>query len=461
MPFQKFELKPGHELRGLVIRLYPSPEDEEKLEIVSRDTKRAWNWLVKQVEDVLAAREAFALRQGLVPPKPVRPDYNGMTPEQSKAAKDDFHESCRTWQAAVYEATKDDPSCAFRSFKDLLAHYGFKHDYQLLSRVIDWAYEDGAERSIKPGAHMLQALTKNYFSKGKGQKRKKIRGRLDSMPLQVRSGDCFELGDFGSRGASHHRSEVAKTYYDCRVKFNGLKIRGRLPGKAPEGRILEGVSIIKKADGWWASVKQEVPIRVPPPAIPNSRVGLDVGLDLIAAISEARTIEKPEAKLFTEMGPVIDKFNKPRRIANARGKVYAERIAGRQAEKKPVGRLHLAADRHVRHTIYNEIIKPLGEIEVIQVEKLSAKIGQMGSSKTSAMRKVVSLLQERYKDRVREVPCAFTSQDCSQCGFRSKESWSYEHGRIGACPACGHREDRDVNAARNVAAKASTSLESC
>jgi len=47
----------------------------------------------------------------------------------------------------------------------------------------------------------------------------------------------------------------------------------------------------------------------------------------------------------------------------------------------------------------------------------------------------------------------FTSQDCSQCGVRSKESWSYEHGRYGECPSCGYRADRDVNAARNIAAK--------
>ena len=322
--------------------------------------------------------------------------------------------------------------------------------------MINWAYapEEGAEpieRIVKPSAHTLQALTKNYFTKGKGQRRKRFRRSADPMPLQVRSGMCFELGDFGSRGSTH--KDGSKPFYNCRVTFNGLKIRGRLPGKSPEGRVLEGVSIIKQADGWWASIKQEVPVRVPPKAIPNSIVGLDVGLDIIAAISEARVVDHPESAVYKDMGPVLETHPKPRRIFNTRGKNYSERIAGRQAAKLPVGRLQLAASRNVRHTIFNEIIKPLANIETIKVEKLSGKIGQMGSSKVSAMRTAVRLLQERYGTRVREVRPHHTSQDCSQCGFRSKESWSYEHGRYGECPKCGHKEDRDTNASRNVAAK--------
>ena len=450
----KFELKAGHEIRGFKIRLYPDAETEEKLKIIEDDTRRAWNWLVKQTEEVLQARAAYALKNKLVPDRPVRPEYEGLPPEESKATKEAYINACIAWRRAVYDATNKLPECSFRKFKELLDHYGYKHDYQLLSRVVDWRYvpeegEETIERKVKPGAHTLQALTKNYFTKS--TRRKKFRRTSDSMPLQVRSGTCFELGDFGTRGKTH--KEGAKPFYDCRVTFNGLKIRGRLPGKKPEGRVLEGVSIIKEADGWWASIKQEVPIRVLSMAIPNSVVGLDVGLDIIAAISEVRVVEKPEATVYKDMGPVVATHPKPRRIFNIRGKSYAERIAGRQAAKRPVGRLQLAASRNVRHTIYNEIVKPLATIETIKVEKLTGKIGQMGSSKVSVMRTAVRLLQERYGSRVREVLPHHTSQDCSQCGFRSKESWSYEHGRYGECPRCGHKEDRDTNASRNVAAK--------
>jgi transposase len=423
MPMKKFEVQPGNEIRGMRIRLYPDLETEEALHILEDDTRRAWNWLVKQTEEVLDARKAHAVRKGVVPPRPERPDYNGLDPEQSKAAKESYYDACRTWNKAIYEATNKIPGCEFRKLKDLIEHFGLKHDYQLMSRVIAWAYEGREEeRKVKPGAHLLQSLVKNYHTKGANQRRKKFRRRDDPMPLQVRSGVCFELGDFGTRRGN--------PFYNCRVTFNGLKIQGRLPGRTPEGRILEGVSIRKEADGWWASIKQEVPIRVPPKAVPGSTIGIDVGLDFIAAFSDGTRIE------------------------NERGKAYSERIAGRQAQKLPVGRLQQAAARHTRHTIYNAIVKPLATVETIKVERLNGRIGQMGgSSKTSAMRTAFNLLRERYGDRVREVEPHFTSQECSQCGFRSKESWSYEHGRFGQCPKCGFRCDRDVNAARNIERK--------
>jgi hypothetical protein len=267
-----FKLKDGHEVRGFLVRIYPTKDQEEKLGVLSNDARRAWNWLIKQVEDVLTAREGYAIRNGLVGPRPQRPDYDGLDPDASKAAKEAYHEKCRAWHTAVYEATHAVPECAYRSRKEMLTHFGCKHDYQLLAKVIDWGYEENAERPIKPCALMLQALAKNYYTKGNpNSRRKKFRKHSDPMPLQVRSGDCFELGDFGTRGASHKRpvDEQTAPYYNCQVRFNGLKIRGRLPGKAPDARVLKGVSIHKEADGWYASIKLEKPIRKLPPTIPG------------------------------------------------------------------------------------------------------------------------------------------------------------------------------------------------
>lgn len=427
----KFALQPGHEVRGMMIRLYPDAETEQKLLVLSERLRRCWNWLVGQTEDVIRAREAYAVRCGLVPVRPLRPDYDGMAPDEAKVAKSDHRAACANWSHAVHLATKDDPSCAFRTLKEWMQHLScggradVRHDYQLFSRVCP---EDNA--AVRPCAHAYQSLVKNYFTKGAGQRRKTFRRKGEVMPLQVRSGDCFSCGSFGDRGG--------KTgWYNCQVKFNGLKIRWRLPGRAPWGRVLEGVSITRQADGWWASIKQEIPIRQIPDAVPGSVVGIDVGLDNMAAI--AGTVEK--------------------RIENRRGKEYADMIAGRQAQKKEVGRLQQRAARHARHVIYNEIVKPLATVETVKVERLPKTIGQMGSSKASSMRTVVAILMDRYGSRVREVDPCYTSQDCSQCGHRSKESWGYEHGRIGQCPICGHREDRDLNAARNIARKEPLPLE--
>lgn len=432
MKKKRYELKPGYEIRGLMIRLYPDKATEELLGLLEKDMRHAWNWLVAGTEHVIRTRQAYAIKNNLVGPKPERPDYNGLEPDEAEAKKKEHKKLCGSWYNEVHNATNKLPECSYHKFKDLLEHFQCKYDYQLLSKVIGWYHEGSPERrKIVPNAHMLQSLFKNYMQKAEGQRRKKFRKSSDPMPLQVRSGESFELGDFGERRG--------KSFYNCQVRMNGLTIRGRLPGRLPEGRVLEGVSIRKEPDGWWASIKQEVPIRVPPVAEPGTVIGIDVGLDNIVAMSHPK-----------DTAPIA---GVKKRIKNERGKKYIEQIAGRQAAKKPVGRLQQAAARHNLHLIYNEIVKPLARVETIKVEKLVSTIGQMGSSKVSSMKTVIALLRQRYGERVREVLPHYTSQDCSQCGHRSKESWSYEHGRYGKCPVCGYKEDRDVNAARNIASR--------
>lgn len=424
----KFVLREGHEVRGLMIRLYPTAEQEDALRTLESDLRARWNWLVKQTEEVIAARRAYALRNGLVPAAPTAPDCDGLPPQETKDAWAAFGDACREWAGLVHAATDKVPCCAWRpSLREEIARFGFKHDYQLFGSDV-FEHAEG----LRPGAHAYQALVHNYFSGrakgGKGravnQRRKKFRRARDPMPLQVRSGDCFALGEFGERGKG------GRNFYDCQVSFNGLKIRGRLPGRAPWGRVLQGVSITKQADGWWASIKQEVPVRVLPSPVPGSVVGIDAGLGVIAAMSDGVLVRNP------------------------REREYSERIAGRQAQDKPVGRLQQQASRHVRHLLYNDVVKALEGVEVIKVERLNGRIGQMGGSrKTSSMRTMVLMLKDRYGARVVEVDPAYTSQDCSACGHRDKEAWSFASGPICTCPACGLRMDRDINAARNIAAR--------
>jgi putative transposase len=413
---KKFELRDGHELRGFMIRLYPTKEDEAALAELQHESRIAWNWMVGQKETARDAAMAFAVRSGLIESRPVRPDFNGMTPEQSSAEAAEFREASFDWIKRFLTSTKSTPECQAYKLKEWQEHLGVKYDYQLLTKVIGWSKPE-----VKSGAHLLQALVKAFFTKS--DRRKKRRRSIDPMPIRVMSGACFALGSFGDRRGA--------PFYNCQVKINGLKIRGRLPGVVPSGRVIEGVSLTKKADGWWASVKQEVPKKEINPGTPGSVVGIDVGLDNVAA--------------------VVALDGAQWRVENKRGKAFAERIAGRQAMKLPTGRIELQAARHAKYVLHNEVVLPLAQYETIKVERLPAHIGQMGSVKKSGMRAVVDMLRQRYGDRVREVDPRFTSQDCSQCGHRSKETWSYEHGRFGECPSCGHREDRDLNAARNIA----------
>ena len=52
-----------------------------------------------------------------------------------------------------------------------------------------------------------------------------------------------------------------------------------------------------------------------------------------------------------------------------------------------------------------------------------------------------------YGTHVVRVEPAGTTKECSECGVEtSKPLWVREH----SCPACGHTEDSDLNAAKNI-----------
>lgn len=455
----KYEMKPGHEIRGFMVRIYPTKEDEAKLTALMDDTRRAWNWLVKQREEVTQARAAYCLKNNLIEPKPQRPNYDGMKPEESKKAKKEHEKACSLWHKKVFDLTNKLPGFEYRSIKELMGHFGAKHDYQLMTKVINWAYDpdgprEGEDRLSIPNAGLLQSLVKNYFTKAEGMRSKKFRRKCDEMPVQTRTSDCFKMGDFGSRGATKlHPERGIKGYYNCQVTINGMKIKGRLPGEAPTGRVLEGVSLSRKVDGWWASIKQEVPIRELPDPIPGSVIGIDVGLDYIAALSDGTRIPNTRGKAFASQiaGWQSIKDKKRETLKELQGEDREKVIEEIRRIERRISTLHLRAKRHLTHVIYNKLVKRLSNVETIKMEKLTSKIGQMGSDQVSMMRTIFRILRERLGYRVRLVNPAYTSQECSKCHHRDKEAWSYAHGRYGCCPKCGYTQDRDVNAAENIA----------
>lgn len=401
---KKFALRDGHELRGFRFKVYPTKEQEEILQRLENEQRCVWNWLVKRREEATQANQAFAVREGLVPPRPVRPDYDGMSPEEAKSAAETHRAKVGAWSQACFEATKDRSECSYRLFKEELAHF---------ERVISWRFEACASQ-----AHLLQALAKSFFATSPRPKR--FRRATDHMPVRVRSGDCLELGTFGARGKNEQ-------FYNCQISINGLKIRGRTH-RQPEGRVLEGVSLVKEADGWYASVKIEAPKRVLQDAIPGLRIGIDVGERDMIVTSEGRIVANP----WTE------EFN--------------EKLAGRQQLKKPTGILQARMRRRIEHTMYTEI-KRLERYEIVAVEDLSGDVLKRASGRLRFLRKFSSMAKQKLGARVREVNPCYTSQTCSQCGKVSKESWTSPAWPMGQCCACGHREHRDVNAARNILAK--------
>jgi transposase len=430
-------------LRGYKFRIYPTAEQVTELRRIQELQRLIWNWNARESNTVYRVREAWAVRYGHAAPfvdwrsfaaERGAPD---MYPKDGTAEQQAAWRQCRRdWESYCVErrkkidaAAKDQPALAYRSLKDWCQHLGVKQPYQLFGRVLAWhGYEAHGLH-----AHTLQALEKTIYSKGT----KRIRKRAADMPIRTRSGDCLELGSFGLRRGA--------PFYNARVSINGMKILGRSHRDLSGLQVMQGVAIREEADGWYASVRVHFPERALPEPVRGTAVGIDVGLVYLAAVVDTVDARDPSGLAL--------------RLENPRGAEFAERVAGRRALDKPTARIEQRGARQSRELCYRLARDlELHEFEFVFVEALPADIGQRGDSRLSCMRMLVEILKDKLGDRVREVRPEYTSQECSQCGHRSKESWSCGGSRIGKCPRCGHSEDRDINAARNILRKGLESL---
>ena len=108
----------------------------------------------------------------------------------------------------------------------------------------------------------------------------------------------------------------------------------------------------------------------------------------------------------------------------------------------------------MREYIRREVFPYTDRYDTIVVEDLPSDIGHRETPHLSFMRTIRTMLIQRYGcERVIDVDPAGTSRTCSMCGHLCDRSWSSMPDRVGHCPACGHEEQSDLNAARNVLCK--------
>jgi hypothetical protein len=423
----KLILPPNTELRVELIRLYPDAEAHATLRVLQDEVRNITNHIVRGREDVKNARKACAKREQLVGDAPVMPEPpNPPTPttdEEKLAVKELWREhkrACKDVLASgvwmkyykqIDAAVKGRPELDWRkdSYQDLRSIYG-----RLGNAVL---YRDTVKRVMRT-------------------KRANYKRRNDPAPLVWGNAPLVETGGFYGerRGAP---------WYNARIKVNGMVLLGRLRRPIP-GKQVQGVTLNLRADGWYAAVKCIVPARkLTTPVSPG--VGLDVGQTDLVALSDGYTKKNDRTALArtarAALQSVADLSRCPEQIVGARRKI---------------ARIDQADKRRVVHWLHSELLPRLELHEFVAVEKL-AKNFKSNTGGLSYMHATLDVIKLRLGDRVREVDCAYTSQTCSHCGNVAKEA---RNGKLYTCvaPGCGHVEDADINAARNILHKASISL---
>jgi IS605 OrfB family transposase len=173
---------------------------------------------------------------------------------------------------------------------------------------------------------------------------------------------------------------------------------------------------------------------------PNTRVGIDLGLDTLVGLSDGREIEPPkfyrknEATLAT-----IQRAQKtPKRIRNIHAKIANRR-------------------KDFLHKESAKIVKQYGLICVGNVSP--SKLSQTNMAKSvldagwSGFKHMLSYKAITHGGMCLEVNEAYTSQVCSECGCLPASRPKGIAGlgiREWTCSDCGTVHRRDVNAARNI-----------
>lgn len=217
-----------------------------------------------------------------------------------------------------------------------------------------------------------------------------------------------------------------------------------------EGKI-KTCTVKRSATGkWYATFSCLVE---PKPLPPNDqRIGIDVGIASFATFSDGSTIENP--RFFKQEERALAKAN--RAFEPFRGKKWSKAKAKRQQVLARVYERISNKRKDFAHQTARRLINDFG---VIAVEDLN--INKMKETNPRSLNKnisdaawrmfteLLSFKAEEAGRKVVKVNPAYTSQDCSSCGYRVVKRLA---DRVHRCPNCDLVLARDHNAAINILA---------
>jgi putative transposase len=259
--------------------------------------------------------------------------------------------------------------------------------------------------------------------------------------------------------------------YLCFKRLNRNRGAVKLPkvgwvkfvGYRPLGGELRSITVSRKAGHWYVSIawRKEAPDPIPSilPAI-----GIDRGVAVFAALSDGSKIEPLNA-----FKAIKDKLAKAQRKLSRKVKFSANW----KKQKAKISRLHRKAAnarKDFLHKLSTDLAKSHGliKLEKLQVQNMtrSAK-GTVESPSTNVRAKsglnrsildqgwgmFAAMLSYKLPMRGGElgyVDPPYTSQGCAECGCIDPRSRVSQE--LFVCVHCGHTDNADVNAARNILA---------
>ena len=221
--------------------------------------------------------------------------------------------------------------------------------------------------------------------------------------------------------------------------------------RMPEGRVVNATVKRTPTGKYFVTV---CCTGCPAPDMPEGPVevmGIDAGIRCLMARSDGKAVASPRSLAKSE-----------KRLAREQRRLSRKRKGSNRRSKQRVrvARVHEKIANQRKDAIHKATTSAVRESQAIAVEDLNVK----GMEKNRRLARAVADASMSEIIRQLQYKCAWygrafvkvgrfypSSKTCSCCGYVNKnvvlgvESWT--------CPECGARHDRDLNAAKNIAAE--------
>ncbi len=307
-----------------------------------------------------------------------------------------------------------------------------------------WMYEVSKCAPQEALRHLDEAF-KHFFRKKKLKKEGKWRGKCGYPKFKSKKRG---LGSCTFTGQIHVYPDAIQL---PRLGLLKLKERDYLP----MNRKIGSATISEQAGRWYVSIciheEQEEPT-----GATGKVIGIDLGVKMLATLSDGRTFENPKAlrKRLTALRRASRRHSRKKKGSQNRKKAQ-RRLAKMHARIARIRRdaLHKATTQIVAKTKPQDerprviVLEDLNIAGMLKNRKLSRAIADVGMYEFKRQIQYKAffagcrvILADRWEP---------SSKTCSACGWYNPDL-SLED-RVFVCHDCGYVADRDYNAAKNLA----------
>ena len=224
---------------------------------------------------------------------------------------------------------------------------------------------------------------------------------------------------------------------------------------------IKNVTVSRTADQWFLSVQCEVEIAVPAP-VTGEAIGIDIGVAKPMALSTGeiimlpRTTETERRRLGSLQKRLArrKKGSANRRKAQMAVARYQAKLARRRKDAAHKATTRIAKNHGIIVVedlkVRNMTASAAGTVEE-PGRNVRAKAGLNRSLLDVSPRQIREMLEYKagwYGSKVVAVSPAYTSQECSECGYVHADNRITQADFV--CGSCGYTKNADVNAAKNI-----------